>query len=54
MENVLALVPSVGVAFLFYVVIRHMVQADRMEREALRRMEADGSAGGARNDEGTE
>jgi hypothetical protein len=29
-----ALIPSAGVAFLFYVVIKHMVEGDRRERLA--------------------
>lgn len=45
MENFLALVPSIGVAFLFYVVIRHFVHADRMERNAIRQLEEDEAAG---------
>ena len=38
-ENIIALIPPVGVGLLFYVVIRSFVRADRTEREAVRRME---------------
>jgi hypothetical protein len=37
---VAALVPSVGVGFLFYLAIRALVNADRTERAALARMDA--------------
>ena len=30
-----ALIPTVGVAFLFYWVVRYMIEADRSERKAL-------------------
>ena len=30
-----ALLPTVGVAFLFYWIIRYMIEADRSERKAL-------------------
>lgn len=33
-----ALAPSVGVSFLFYLVIRALIHADRRERAALARM----------------
>lgn len=36
-----ALVPSAGVAFLFYVVIKAMLEGDRRERLAHSRWEAD-------------
>jgi hypothetical protein len=32
---VLALLPTVGVAFLFYWIIKYMIEADRRERKAL-------------------
>ena len=31
----LALLPTVGVAFLFYWIVRYMIEADRRERKAL-------------------
>ena len=34
---VAALLPTVGVAFLFYWIIRYMIEADRRERKALAR-----------------
>ncbi len=42
------LVPSIGVGILFFFVIRAIVQADRRERAAVRRLEeqADRAAGG--------
>jgi hypothetical protein len=36
-----ALVPSVGVGFLFYLAIRALVNADRTERAALARLDAE-------------
>lgn len=30
-----ALLPTVGVAFLFYLIIKYMLEADRAERKAL-------------------
>lgn len=36
-----ALVPSLGVGFLFYLAIRALVNADRNERAALARMDAE-------------
>lgn len=39
-QAVIALVPSVGVGVLFFVVIRSLVRADRNERAALARFEA--------------
>ncbi|UNX55265.1 hypothetical protein MF406_03035 [Georgenia sp. TF02-10] len=44
MEYVLALVPSIGTAILFYVVVRAMINADRNERAALRRLDAEAEA----------
>lgn len=35
-----ALIPTVGVAFLFYWIIRYMIEADRSERNALARWNA--------------
>ena len=39
-EVLAALVPSVGVGVLFFLVIRALVNADRNERAALARLEA--------------
>ncbi|GAA8851029.1 hypothetical protein DUHN55_36340 [Helicobacter pylori] len=36
-----ALLPTVGVAFLFYWIIRYMIEADRRERKALAQWNAD-------------
>jgi len=40
LTGVAALVPSAGVGFLFYLAIRALVNADRTERAALARMDA--------------
>jgi len=40
LAGVVALVPSAGVGFLFYLAIRALVNADRTERAALARMDA--------------
>lgn len=42
-----ALLPTVGVAFLFYWIIRYMMEADRRERKAL----AEWKANHPKNDE---
>jgi hypothetical protein len=39
-----ALLPTVGVAFLFYWIIRYMIEADRSERKALAKWNADQKA----------
>ena len=39
--GVAALIPSIGVGFLFYLAIRALVNADRTERAALARMDAE-------------
>lgn len=36
-----ASLPTIGVAFLFYWVVRYMIQADRSERQALARWNLD-------------
>jgi threonine/homoserine/homoserine lactone efflux protein len=41
MEYVLAIVPSAGVLFLFWLAVRAMVTADRRERAAHARMARD-------------
>jgi len=39
------LLPSVGVGFLFFIVIRSLVQADRRERSALTKLDDAAGAG---------
>jgi len=41
LEVVAALAPSVGVGLLFWFAIRKVIHADRAEREAIARMEAE-------------
>lgn len=42
-----ALLPSIGLVYLFFVIIKHMVEGDRRERAALREMDrADSAAAG--------
>lgn len=41
LAGVAALVPSAGVGFLFYLAVRALVNADRTERAALARMDAE-------------
>lgn len=45
MEYLIALVPSAGVLFLFWVAIRAMLRADRSERAAAARWEREQAAG---------
>ena len=40
----MALLPSIGTGILFYVVIRALVNADRNERNALRRLDEEEAA----------
>ena len=40
----LALLPTVGVAFLFYWIIKYMIEGDRRERQALARWNAEQKA----------
>jgi hypothetical protein len=40
LDSIGALIPPIGVGFLFFVVIRAMITADRRERIALAKMEA--------------
>lgn len=40
MDALAALIPSIGVALLFWYAVRLMIQADRRERAALAQMEA--------------
>lgn len=35
-----ALLPSIGLVYLFYVIMKHMVEGDRRERAALREFDA--------------
>lgn len=44
-EIVAALAPSVGVGLLFWFAMRKVIHADRAEREAIARMEAEEAAG---------
>lgn len=46
-----ALLPSIGLLFLFWVVIKHIVEGDRRERAALREWEASRSS---REDDATD
>ncbi|ANS78848.1 hypothetical protein SGUI_1452 [Serinicoccus hydrothermalis] len=53
-----ALLPSIGLLYLFYVVMKHVVEGDRRERAALRAAEQaerdahpDGSDGPAKPDQ---
>ena len=36
-----ALLPSIGLLYLFFVIIKHMVEGDRRERAALRQLDQD-------------
>ena len=36
-----ALIPSIGLLFLFWVILKHLVEGDRRERAAIRRWEAE-------------
>ena len=36
-----ALLPSIGLLYLFYVIVKHMVEGDRRERAALRQLDAE-------------
>lgn len=35
-----ALLPSIGLLYLFFVIIKHMIEADRRERAALRELDS--------------
>jgi len=50
MEYVLAIVPSAGVLFLFWLAVRAMITADRRERAAHARMVRDTPSGPRRSD----
>jgi hypothetical protein len=39
-----ALIPSIGLLFLFWVILKHFLEGDRREREAIRRWEAEQDA----------
>jgi hypothetical protein len=43
LEGAAALLPSVGVGLLFWFVVRAIIHADRRERQALARLEAESS-----------
>ncbi|WP_127126554.1 hypothetical protein [Georgenia sp. SYP-B2076] len=53
MDYVVALLPSIGTGFLFYVVIRALVNADRNERNAIKRLEEETAANNASPASGT-
>ena len=36
-----ALIPSIGLLFLFWVIVKHLLEGDRRERAAIRRWEAE-------------
>ena len=36
-----ALIPSIGLLFLFWVILKHILEGDRRERAAIRRWEAE-------------
>jgi len=44
MEWVIALAPSVGLGLLFYIAFRAIIHADRRERAAIAKMEAEEQA----------
>ena len=44
MRTLLAIVPSAGVLFLFWLAIRGMLSADRRERAAVAKFEAESAA----------
>ncbi|GAA1174572.1 hypothetical protein GCM10009584_14790 [Ornithinimicrobium humiphilum] len=39
-----ALIPSIGLLFLFWVILKHLIEGDRRERAAIRRWEAEQDA----------
>ncbi len=41
---VAALIPSIGLLFLFWVILKHLLEGDRRERAAIRRWEAEQDA----------
>lgn len=41
-----ALLPSIGLLYLFFVIIKHMIEGDRRERAALRQLDRDNGADG--------
>lgn len=45
-----ALIPSIGLGFLFYVLMKHILEADRRERAAQREWEASLGEDGLRDD----
>ncbi len=48
-----ALIPSAGLLFLFWVILKHLVEGDRRERAALRRWEAEQDAKAANTPTGS-
>ena len=51
MDYLVALLPSIGVGILFYIVIRALVNADRNERAALKRFDEEDARKGASPEE---
>lgn len=49
-DFLVALIPSIGVGILFFIVIRAMVNADRNERAARQRLEEEDARKAARED----
>ena len=39
-----ALIPSIGLLFLFWVILKHLIEGDRRERAAIRRWEEEQDA----------
>ncbi len=44
-----ALIPSIGLLFLFWVILKHLIEGDRRERAAIRRWEAEEAASQSRS-----
>lgn len=45
-----ALLPSIGLLYLFFVIIRHILEADRRERAALRELDRQNAAAETQED----
>ncbi|MFD1505428.1 hypothetical protein ACFSBG_07055 [Georgenia yuyongxinii] len=50
MDFLVALIPSIGVGILFFIVIRALVNADRNERAARKRLEEEDARKAAREE----
>ena len=44
-----ALIPSIGLLFLFWVILKHLLEGDRRERAAIRRWEEEQAAAASGN-----